>query len=119
MKTYISLRNLQEMPEELRVQAGALARMYEELAAAEKRIKYMSYMDETKQILEQAKQSLDENIRDLIQMALVLEKVADGYRRTEAKITDYCNLDTVEYPETRFGASGIGNLKEYGQLMPF
>ena len=86
MKTYISLRNLQEMPEE---------------------------------ILEQAKQSLDENIRDLIQMALVLEKVADGYRRTEAKITDYCNLDTVEYPETRFGASGIGNLKEYGQLMPF
>lgn len=119
MKTYISLRHIQEISEELHRQAGSLNRMYDEILAAEEKIKYMSYMEEAEKSLAEAKASLDENIRDLNRMAQTLDEVLLRYRQTEKKITDRCNLDTVEYPETRFGISSIGNLEQYRTLMPF
>lgn len=119
MKTKITLRHIQEMPEELRGQAGVLTRMYEEILAAEEKIKYMSYMEETERNLAQAKESLDENIRDLTQMAQVLENVLTLYRQTERQITDHYMLDALEYLESSFGESGIGNLEQYKSLMPF
>lgn len=119
MKTYISLRHIQEISEELRRYAETLTGMYEKISAAEEKIKNMSYMEETEQTLAQAKKSMEENIRDLTQMAEKLNEVIFRYQQTEEKITDRCNLDTVEYPETVFGISGIGNLEQYRLLMPF
>lgn len=115
----VNLRHLQEAEDQLLKQIMTLRLLYEETLQAEEKIKHMAYMDKSRWALVRSRETLDENIRVLTAMAEVLRKARMEYRRTEERIADRYNLDTVIYPETRFETSRITGMEEYGSLMPF
>lgn len=115
----VDLRRMRRVGEELTRQVTALGLLREELCQAEEKIKYMAYVDETRQIFAQSREAMDENIRVLTTMAAVLREAAVQYHRTEEKIADRYNLDTVVYPDTQFGVSRITGMEAYKPLMPF
>lgn len=119
MRTCTNLRQLQTAGEQLQKQIRILRILYEETLQAEKKIEYMSYMDQTKRAFSQSREAIAENIRVLSSMAEVLQNTSIEYCRTEDRITDRYNLDTVIYPETRFDTSRITGMEEYRSLMPF
>lgn len=115
----IDLRRLMDTAEQLERQTERMKQLYEAAMQTEKKIKYMSYMDKTRRLLAKTKESLEENIRIQSLMAEVLWEACDSYRRTEERIVDRYNLDTVVYPATRFATSRITGMEEYRSLMPF
>lgn len=119
MENCINLSQMQEIGEKLKKQAQILRNLAEETEQAEQKIKDMSYMDRTRQALIRTGESLEENIRVLTEMSSVIREAVRQYRRTEEKITDRCNLDTVDDPQPRFGVSRITGLNDYRMLLPF
>ena len=115
----VVLKRLQVAQGQLRKQIAVMRQLYEETLQAEQIIKNMDYMDRTKSILIKSRESMEENIRVLTLMAEVLHEAGLEYRKTEARITDRYNLDTVIYPKTRFETSRITGMEEYQSLMPF
>lgn len=115
----VNLRHMQIAREQLREQIVTLRILYEEILRAEEKIKHMAYMDRTKIALSRSRESLGENIRVLTSMAEILNEACLEYRKTEGRITDRYNLDTVIYPKTRFETSRITGMEEYQSLMPF
>ena len=119
MRTYVDLKHLLLIEEQLQKQISVLQHQCEEIWQLQKRIKNMSYMDNSRNILIKTKEFLNENIRVLTSMALVIKTVHVEYMRIEEKITNYYNLDNVFYPETQFSISRIAGLDGYQSLMPF
>lgn len=119
MKAYTDLKHIRTVEERIHRQIRTLHFLYEEILQAEEKIKYMAYMDKSRLALFRCRESLDENIRVLTSMETVLREASAEYIRTEKRITDRCNLDSVLYPETRFEKSRITGMEEYQSLMPF
>lgn len=115
----VNLRHIQEVEDQLLKQIMTLRLLYEETMQAEEKIKHMAYMDRSRRALSRSRESLDENIRVLTSMAEVLCKARLEYQRTDERIIDRYNLDTVIYPETRFETSRITGMEVYRSLMPF
>ena len=105
--------------EELRKQITKLEHLLEEIGQTEVKIKHMAYMDQTRKALAESKVALESHVRTLTSVVAVLQDVCREYSKTDKKIADRYNLDTVEYPETRFDISKITGLEEYQSLMPF
>lgn len=119
MRTYVNFRDMQEMAGKLNLEKEALERMLEEVCLAGEEIRDLSWTEETMSILAKTKTSLEEEIRDLSQMARVLEETAAWYRQAQERIVDHYNGENVTYPRPGFGSSKFDNLEQYRSLMPF
>lgn len=115
----MNLVYMQTIEEQLRKQIIVLRLLCEETLQTEEKIKHMAYMDKTKRALVKSREALNKDIRILDSMAAVLREVRLEYCRTEERITDRYNLDTVLYPETQFATSKITGMEKYQSLLPF
>ena len=115
----VDLKQLTVGAEQLERQVRRLEGLCEEILRTEEKIKHMSYMDKTRRLLMRSREELEEYCRVQSLMAKVLLEACDSYIRTEERIVDRYNLDTVVCPPTRFDTSRITGMEEYQSLMPF
>lgn len=114
---YIDLRIVQAAGERLSEQISILLNLLEELKQTEQKIKDMAYMDETLYLLQKSQQEIEEEIQSLQAFVQCLDAVGNTWKRTEQKIADVYNLESVVYPRTEFRVSHITGLEKYENLI--
>lgn len=117
--TYIDFKSVQAAKERLSEQISILRELKNELIQTEYKIRDMAYMDETIYLLLRSRDELQEEINTLRCMVQCLEEAAEMYRKTEQRIADTYDLESVVYPKTKFGTSRISGLDGYGELLAF
>lgn len=105
--SYIDFEKIQAAGGRLLEQVSILEKIRNELAYTEQKIRGFVYTEQAVHELRKSRQEIEEEIAGLQKMAECLYTVTELAKRTEQKITETYDLDTVTFSPVQFRTSRI------------
>lgn len=105
--SYIDFEKIQAAGSRLLEQVSILEQIRDELEYTEQKIRTYVYTEQTVHEIKKSRQELEAEIAGLQKMSECLYTVTDLVKKTEQKITETYDLDTVTFSPVRYQTSRI------------
>lgn len=117
--SYIDLKCVQAVEIGLLEQLSILEKIWNELQSVETEIRSNPYIEETARVIRRNGEEIEDELRNLRELAVCLQNVRELYQKTEQKITEVYDLDVTIFPKVEFGVYRIAVEKKWESKIYF